>query len=91
MRLKLNAWPPGTPDFVNHKVLGEYIQDTSRKSHVDKVTYYGARVTDVHKDGARWHVTWSTIQEDPSSERLREKVERAVSSFRLSELDSTIS
>lgn len=80
MRVKLNEWPPGTPDFVNHRVLEKYIQDTSRKSHVDQVTRYGARVTSVRKDGAAWHITWSTLTKDPVSGNLREKFEDAVRS-----------
>ncbi|KAL4810683.1 hypothetical protein BDV18DRAFT_155295 [Aspergillus unguis] len=62
MRVKLNAWPEGTPDFVSHSVLREYIQDTSRKAGVHGVTRYGARVKNVEKVDAVWNVTWSILE-----------------------------
>ncbi len=34
MKLKINSWPVDTADFVNHRVLNEYIQDTSYKTGV---------------------------------------------------------
>jgi hypothetical protein len=64
MRVTLNAWPEGTPDFVSHSVMKEYIQDTSRKTRVEDVTIYGARVKNVSKQGEAWNVTWSTLRED---------------------------
>lgn len=78
MRVKLNAWPEGTPEFVSHTVMKEYIQDTSRKAGADGVTIYGARVTSVKKDGHKWHVTWSTLREDGESKSLEEHEETAV-------------
>ncbi|KAJ6092488.1 hypothetical protein N7486_007777 [Penicillium sp. IBT 16267x] len=45
LRIKLNAWPQGTPHYVKHSVLKDYIQDTSNKSGVSDVTIYGALVT----------------------------------------------
>ncbi|PYH42507.1 putative FAD dependent oxidoreductase [Aspergillus saccharolyticus JOP 1030-1] len=77
MRVKLNAWPEGTPEFVSHKVMKEYIQDTSRKAGADGVTIYGARVTSVRKDGHKWHVTWTTLQEEEKLDSLREYEETA--------------
>ena len=78
MRVTLNAWPEGTPDFVNHRALEKYIQDTSRKTGVDGVTVYGARVTDVRKYGSKWKVTWSTASEDPQSGKVEVKFNTAV-------------
>ena len=80
MRLKLNEWPPETPDFVSHRVLGKYIQDTSRKCHADQVTIYGARVVGIRKEGPKWHITWSTLHKYPASKGLQEKLEHAVGS-----------
>ncbi|KAJ5184103.1 hypothetical protein N7492_001719 [Penicillium capsulatum] len=64
LRTKLNAWPNGTPSFVNHRVLKEYIQNTSTKAGVDNVTILGALVTRIYKDGQRWHVHWKSLHED---------------------------
>ncbi|KAE8155316.1 pantothenate transporter [Aspergillus avenaceus] len=66
IRVKLNAWPEGTPDFVSHHVIRDYIQDTSRKASVHDVTLYGARVKDLKKVGETWHVTWSTLKDTGS-------------------------
>ena len=60
MKLKLNDWPRGTPDFVNHRVLAEYIQDTSVKTGVHERTLYGTRVEKIEKLGKAWQVTTST-------------------------------
>ncbi|RAL10181.1 putative FAD dependent oxidoreductase [Aspergillus homomorphus CBS 101889] len=77
MRVKLNAWPEGTPEFVSHTVMKAYIQDTSRRAGADGVTIYGTRVTRVSKDGHKWHVTWSTLQKDEDSGSLKEKEQTA--------------
>ena len=79
MRVKLNAWPEGTPEFVSHTVMKEYIQDTSKKAGADSVTLYGARVNRLHKDEQEWHVTWSTLTEDDQTRRLKGREETAVS------------
>jgi ACS family pantothenate transporter-like MFS transporter len=73
MRTKLNAWPEGTPDFVSHEVLRDYIQDTSRKCGADRVTIYGARVLDVRKVESLWRVTWSTLEQDPQTQLWQEE------------------
>ncbi|PLB54035.1 pantothenate transporter [Aspergillus steynii IBT 23096] len=64
MRVKLNAWPEGTPDFVSHTVMQAYIQDTAEKSGVHDATIYGARVKNVSKEGETWLVTWSRLREN---------------------------
>lgn len=78
LRTTLNDWPEGTPDFVKHNVLKEYIQDTARKTGSEDNTIYGALVTQVSKIGDKWHVTYKTLQEDPQKDRLLEKEEVSV-------------
>lgn len=80
LRTKLNAWPEGTPHYVNHSVLKEYIQDTSKKTGVDDVTIYGALVKQVYKSGQGWHVHWTTLNEDSDTKRIVEQQNSAVSS-----------
>ncbi|KAL2847213.1 major facilitator superfamily domain-containing protein [Aspergillus pseudoustus] len=72
MRVTLNAWPEGTPDFVSHSVMKEYIQDTARKTRAEDVTIYGARVKNVEKQGEGWLVTWSTLDQGDSGVVERE-------------------
>ena len=61
MKTKINSWPPGTPDFVNHRVLYEYIRDTSKKTGVDKKTIYDTRVEKIEKSGTKWYLKTSTL------------------------------
>lgn len=61
MKLKINPWPAGTDDFVNHRVLNEYIQDTSRRTGVHSSTHYNTRVEKVFKSGKSWTVHTSTL------------------------------
>ncbi|KAK1148122.1 hypothetical protein N8T08_010761 [Aspergillus melleus] len=72
MRVKLNAWPEGTPDFVSHTVMQAYIQDTAEKAGVHDVTIYGARVKNVSKEGETWSVTWSSLRESDQLGRVEE-------------------
>ena len=64
MKLKLNSWPDGTEDFVNHRILNEYIQDTSRRTGVHSRTQYDTRVEKVFKSGKVWKVQTSTLVKD---------------------------
>ena len=73
MKLKLNAWPNGTEDFVNHRILNEYIQDTSRRTGVHSRTDYDTRVEKVAKFGKVWKVQTSTLVKD---EDVSDRVER---------------
>ncbi|KAF3384477.1 Thiol-specific monooxygenase [Penicillium rolfsii] len=78
LRTTLNAWPQGTPPYVRHDVLKDYIQDTSKKAGVDKATIYGASVTKIYKEGSQWHVAWSSLHEDLESEELVESQNSAI-------------
>ncbi|KAJ5626213.1 Dimethylaniline monooxygenase N-oxide-forming [Penicillium lagena] len=73
LRTTLNAWPEGTPRYVNHHVLKDYIQDTSRVAGVDAATIYGALVTRVFKNGQKWHVVWSSLHEDSHTKGVVEQ------------------
>ncbi|KAF2421056.1 FAD/NAD(P)-binding domain-containing protein [Tothia fuscella] len=70
MRTKLNGWPEGTPDFVNHRILKEYIQETSKIASVDSNTIYGALVTELQKKDEKWHLTYSTLRKDSLDENV---------------------
>ncbi|KAL2822478.1 major facilitator superfamily domain-containing protein [Aspergillus granulosus] len=72
MRVTLNAWPEGTPDFVSHNVIKEYIQDTAKKTRVEDITIYGSRVKNVSKKGQAWQVTWSTLEQEDAMVREHE-------------------
>lgn len=73
MKLKINSWPDGTPDFVNHRVLNAYIQDTSRKTGVHERTLYGTRVEDISKRGSVWKVRASTLAQNSGTTKTSER------------------
>jgi hypothetical protein len=73
MKTTLNDWPPGTPDYVNHHVLKDYIQETSKKNGVDSLTIYGARVTDLRKGATDWDLRFSTLRRDSLNGKVEEQ------------------
>jgi hypothetical protein len=78
MRTKLNAWPPGTPEYVSHRILKEYIQDTARKTGVEGLTIFGANVSNLKKSGDEWIITFSTLRKDSLNEVSRDHVRSLV-------------
>ena len=64
MKLKINSWPAGTEDYVNHQVLNEYIQDTSHKTGVHSKTLYNTRVEKISKIERLWKVQTSTLMRE---------------------------
>lgn len=73
MKTTLNDWPPGTPDYVNHHVLKDYIQETSRKNGVDSLTIFGARVTDLRKGARDWDLRFTTLRRDSLNSKVEEQ------------------
>lgn len=64
MKTTLNPWPPDTVDFVNHRVLSEYIRDTSIKARVDEKTLYNIKVEKIEKNGSKWDMRTSMLTAD---------------------------
>ncbi|KAJ9630125.1 uncharacterized protein PV06_04968 [Exophiala oligosperma] len=64
MRTSLQAWPPGTTDFVGQSVLEEYIQSIARDHGVASVTQYNTRVENVQKVGSEWVIRTTTLRKD---------------------------
>jgi len=60
----LNHFPAGTEDYVTHKVLAEYIQDTAKSTGVHELTRYDTNVKSVVKNGGMWAVESVTLQAD---------------------------
>lgn len=56
MELSTQKWKPGTEEFVSHKILGEYIQDTARTNDVLSSCSFNTRVNHVEKSGDEWLV-----------------------------------
>ncbi|KAI9738410.1 MAG: hypothetical protein M1834_008913 [Cirrosporium novae-zelandiae] len=62
LQLKVNSFPPKTPDYVNHKVLEEYIQDTAQKTGVDELILYNTNVDNAEKEDGKWWLSTSTLK-----------------------------
>ncbi|KAL6704424.1 hypothetical protein ACN47E_008276 [Coniothyrium glycines] len=60
----LNRFPEGTEDFVTHKELNDYIQDTSVKTGVHDITQYDTQVRNVTKKNGKWLVEAITLRVD---------------------------
>lgn len=84
MKITLHDWPENTPRYVNHSVIKNYIQETSAKVGADNVTIFGALVTKAWKEGSRWHVNWTLLQEDVQSGDLVETQNTSVTRSRQS-------
>lgn len=80
MRVTLNSWPDKTPDYVSHRVLKEYIVDTSKKSGVYDETIFGAKVTNIEKvtKKSKWQVSWTELREDEATGKVKEQDSNAL-------------
>jgi hypothetical protein len=76
MKLKLGPWKPGTEDFISHRFLKEYIQDTAQKSGVDALTMYNTRVNSITKKAGVWHVGTTTWTKQGSVKSGSRQIER---------------
>ncbi|KAF2809366.1 FAD/NAD(P)-binding domain-containing protein [Mytilinidion resinicola] len=52
----------GTPDYVNHKVLGDYIQDVARQNEVESLIKFNTEVRNIKESNGKWLVEISTLQ-----------------------------
>lgn len=59
--LKGSPWKEGTPDYVKHEVILEYIRDFARENDVERFIQFNTRVEEVAKEGDKWHVKTSTL------------------------------
>ena len=68
----LQRFPPGTPDFVTHAVLKDYIHDISSGAGVHNVTRYNTSVDHLSKSGSKWNVETSTLRIGDDGTPVRE-------------------
>jgi hypothetical protein len=64
----LNQFPPETEDYVTHKVLGDYIQDTALATGVHEVTHYNTSVRRVWKRDRLWTVETALLRINDTAE-----------------------
>ena len=72
MKTTLNSWKPGTEDYVNHRVLQKYIEETSRITQVHEHTVYHTRVEEISKESS-WRLRTSTLESNGHAEQSVER------------------
>ena len=74
LRTTLGDFPPGTPDFVSHSSLKEYIQSVAKSSGIHGQTLYNTKVENLTKSGKRWKLDAATLHPEPSGGTYREDI-----------------
>ena len=62
-----HAWPVGTPNFINHGVISQYIIDAARVSGLDQHTRFDTRVEQIWKENGKWKVLCRKMHQSKSS------------------------
>ncbi|TAQ91422.1 hypothetical protein B7494_g135 [Chlorociboria aeruginascens] len=78
--LKGYPWKEGTGDFVNVRVIGEYIQGYARHFGVEPLIRYNTRVEKLQKKGMKWVLRSNTL--------MREGPEKGTSHYEVDEFDA---
>ncbi|MCJ1379607.1 hypothetical protein MMC17_002709 [Xylographa soralifera] len=68
LAIKGQPWRKGTPDFVNHRVLKEYIQNVAAKSATESEYLFDTRVERIWKEGPQWIIRSTTLKYRASGE-----------------------
>jgi cation diffusion facilitator CzcD-associated flavoprotein CzcO len=61
LELKESPWEENTEDYVNHRLVLEYIRSFARNNGVEKLVKYNTRVERVEKQGSKWVLSTSTL------------------------------
>jgi cation diffusion facilitator CzcD-associated flavoprotein CzcO len=64
LETSLTPFPAGTPDYVSHEVLCDYIKDVAKKSGVDNLIKFNTDVRSIKEIGGKWTVETITLQRD---------------------------
>ncbi|EDO00163.1 hypothetical protein SS1G_03023 [Sclerotinia sclerotiorum 1980 UF-70] len=54
--MKGHPWKEGTGDFVNVKVVGDYLKDYARRFHLEQVLRYNTKIEAIEKVDSKWVV-----------------------------------
>ena len=61
MQIINHPWPSETLNYVNHKVINQYIEDAARASHLEKHTIFSTKVERLSKEDEEWTVVARTM------------------------------
>ena len=67
MELKGLPWDSGTPEYVSHAIIVEYIQSIAREKDLVNDVLYDTKVEHMWKEKDRWHVQFTTLIEAENS------------------------
>lgn len=59
--LKGHPWKAGIGDFVNVRVVGDYLESYSKSFDVETLTKFNTRVEKLEKVGNKWQLRSSTL------------------------------
>jgi len=62
--LEGHPWKLGTPEFVNVRVVGEYLQSYAQAFDIGSLINYDTRVEQLKKVGGKWQITSTTLITD---------------------------
>src|SRR4051812_40402859 len=62
--LKGYPWKEGTKDFVNVRVVGDYLQGFSKTFNIEPTIQFDTRVETLEKSDSKWRVQTSTLVRD---------------------------
>ncbi|KFY03890.1 hypothetical protein O988_01151 [Pseudogymnoascus sp. VKM F-3808] len=82
LELKESPWKENTEDYVNHRLVLEYIRSFARNNDVEKVVKYNTRVERVEKQGSKWVLSTSTL--------VKEGTERGRLEYDTEEFDAVV-
>ncbi|MCJ1419398.1 hypothetical protein MMC32_005753 [Xylographa parallela] len=68
LAVKGQPWREGTPDFVTHRVLKEYIQNVASKSAAESEYLFNTRVERIWKEDSLWNIRFTTLKYRASGE-----------------------
>jgi cation diffusion facilitator CzcD-associated flavoprotein CzcO len=60
-KMKDHPWKDGTGDFVNVRVVGDYLADYAKNFHVEEIVRYRTKVASVEKVGGIWRIESSQL------------------------------
>ncbi|KAL9041084.1 MAG: hypothetical protein Q9214_004233 [Letrouitia sp. 1 TL-2023] len=77
LELRDHPWKKGTQDFVNHRIIKEYIQSVADAINMTSFTHFHTKVLRVRKVPKKWHILSGTLKPSAAgglqySEQIRE-------------------
>lgn len=82
--MKDHPWKDGTDDFVNVKVVGDYLEDYAKRFHLERVFRYNTKVETIDKVDGKWIVKSKALSK--THDETIEFIKSEEVNYRLSDL-----